>query len=268
MRLISICPSNTELIAYLGLTDKLVGVDNYSDWPKEIEHLPRLGPDLKINMDKLAELKPDLVIASLSVPGMERNIEQLEKRQIPHLVLKNPQSLEEIKQSFLVLAAALDVTKRGEQLVNKFDAILSQYETLSKKAEPVTLYWEWWPNPVFTPGRQNWLTYISKLAGGKNIFETEDVASFQTTWEDVFERNPDHICLVWTGINPDKVNPELVKNRPNWRNLEAIKNNRIHILEEALYCRPSLKIIEGLAKLAALLHPQIFPPYEGKDPLL
>ncbi len=80
MRLISICPSNTELLAYLGLTSQLVGIDDYSDWPTSIQNLPRLGPDLSIRMDEVEALNPDLVLASLSVPGMERNIDQLVKR--------------------------------------------------------------------------------------------------------------------------------------------------------------------------------------------
>jgi len=56
MKLISICPSNTELIGYLGLTTSLIAVDNYSDWPEEVSSLPRLGSDLNIDMDKVEEL--------------------------------------------------------------------------------------------------------------------------------------------------------------------------------------------------------------------
>ncbi len=75
MRIVSLCPSNTELLVYLGLKNQIVGIDNYSDWPQSIQDLPRLGPDLSIDMDKTAALKPDLVVASLSVPGMEKNID-------------------------------------------------------------------------------------------------------------------------------------------------------------------------------------------------
>ncbi|HSH24877.1 MAG TPA: ABC transporter substrate-binding protein, partial [Massilibacterium sp.] len=91
MRLISLCPSNTELLAYLDLIPALVGVDDHSSWPKEIHSLKKVGPDLAINIETVKTLKPDLVLASLSVPGMEKNIEQLQKENIPHLIL-NPQS--------------------------------------------------------------------------------------------------------------------------------------------------------------------------------
>lgn len=102
MRLISICPSNTELVAYLGLVDQLVGVDDFSDLPIAVKNLPQLGPDLSINMDALEALRPDLVLASLSVPGMEKNIQALKERNIPHIVF-NANSLDEIAQDLLTL---------------------------------------------------------------------------------------------------------------------------------------------------------------------
>ena len=71
-------PSNTELCAYLGIENQLIAIDDYSDWPDSIQALPRVGPDLSINLDLVQELEPDLVLASLSVPGMEKNIEGLE----------------------------------------------------------------------------------------------------------------------------------------------------------------------------------------------
>ena len=91
MRVVSICPSNTEVLAYLGKLDVLVGVDDYSDWPKRVLDLPKVGPDLSIDMDKVEALQPDLILASLSVPGMEKNIEELDARKLPYIIL-NPNS--------------------------------------------------------------------------------------------------------------------------------------------------------------------------------
>ncbi|HYG59594.1 MAG TPA: ABC transporter substrate-binding protein, partial [Symbiobacteriaceae bacterium] len=72
-RLVSLCPSNTEIVHALGLTDWLVGVDDWSDFPSAVTELPRVGPDLSVDIDRVAALQPDLVLASLSVPGMEKN---------------------------------------------------------------------------------------------------------------------------------------------------------------------------------------------------
>ena len=84
MRIASLTPSNTEIVHALGLVNQLVGVDNYSDYPvKELLNVPRLGPDLQINMDDLVAVKPDLVLASLSVPGMEKVVEDIKQTGIP-----------------------------------------------------------------------------------------------------------------------------------------------------------------------------------------
>ncbi|MBP2076693.1 cobalamin-binding protein [Oceanobacillus polygoni] len=253
MRVVSICPSNTEVLAYLGKLDVLVGVDDYSDWPTTVLDLPKVGPDLSINMDKVEALQPDLVLASLSVPGMEKNIEELVARKIPYIVL-NPNSLEEIANDIQVVGEALHEKMLGDEKAEEF---LAEVKTLKDKAVErkyiPSIYWEWWPKPVFTPGRVNWLTEISQLAGAENIFATENVASYQTDWEDVRKRDPDHICMVWVGVKEEKMRPELVKKRPGWNEMKAICNGNIHVLEESLFCRPSPRLLEGLRKLSKIV---------------
>jgi iron complex transport system substrate-binding protein len=268
MRIISICPSNTELVAYLGLTDQLVGVDDFSDWPETVQSLPKLGPDLSINMDKVEELKPDLVLASLSVPGMEKNITQLNERNIPYVVF-NPQSLSDIRNDLVTLGELTSKQKKAAQIGKKFDEIVSTYREIagtitSKK----TIYWEWWPKPLFTPGGINWLTEISELAGGGNIFADENVASYQPKWVDVLERDPDVFCLVWVGIEEKNMKPALIKKREQAEKLAAVKYEKIFTMEEALYCRPSPRLLLGLKKLASLINEDVYPPYDSQDTLL
>jgi iron complex transport system substrate-binding protein len=262
VRLVSICPSNTEIIDYLGLTSNLVGVDDFSDYPEEVRSLPRLGPDLSIDMDKLESLQPDLVLASLSVPGMEKNIEELDRREIPHITL-NPQSFNDIAGDLLTVGKACGIE---ETAVNRHHTFLHTVEELKRLSRNVartpTLYWEWWPKPVFTPGKINWLSELSEMAGAKNCFRDVDLASVQTDWEDVRKRNPDYICLAWVGVQQKRVNTGIVKKRPGWDTMKAVQGNRILVLEEALYCRPSPLLLKGAVQLAKELHPEV---YEGLD---
>jgi iron complex transport system substrate-binding protein len=239
---------------YLGLTDLLVGVDDFSDWPESVKSLPKLGPDLSINLDLVEELKPDLVLASLSVPGMEKNIEGLAARNIPHIVL-NPQSLADIENDLMITANALNMPDRGQQASSQFRSRLENFKQKSANSDwSPKLYWEWWPKPVFTPGSINWLTEVSEAAGGENVFKDVELASVQTDWNDVKSRNPDYICVAWVGVRKQKVKKELITNRPGWEELDAVKNDRILILEEELYCRPSPRLLDGLEKLHRLLH--------------
>ena len=254
MRIISLCPSNTEIIEFLGLTDLLVGVDDFSDWPETVKSLPQLGPDLSINLDLVEELKPDLVLASLSVPGMEKNIEGLEARNIPHIVL-NPQSLDDIENDLIITANALNRPERGQEAAHEFRSRLENIKQKGANADwRPRLYWEWWPKPVFTPGSINWLTEVSEAAGAENVFNDVELASVQTDWDDVKSRNPDYICVAWVGVRKQKVKKELIKNRPGWEKLDAVKKDRILILEEELYCRPSPRLLDGLENLHYLLH--------------
>lgn len=260
MKLVSICPSNTELLHFLGATADLIGIDDFSDWPSDVERLPRLGPDLSIDMNKLEALKPDLVLASLSVPGMEKNIEELNKRNIPH-VIYDPQSLTEIQNDLLELGKRLNRSNNAERVVkwmkDEINECIRISNSLNKRKK---IYFEWWPKPVFTPGKINWLTEISRLAGGMNIFEDVELASVQTTWEDVVARKPDLISMVWVGVKTDKMNPSHIKKREGWDLLSA-HGTKIVKLEESLFCRPSPRLIFGLKRLAALIHPDDYPAF-------
>jgi iron complex transport system substrate-binding protein len=255
MRIVSICPSNTEMIGTLGLQEKLVGVDNYSDWPHSVASLPRLGPDLDIDMDAVSRLQPDLVVASLSVPGMDKNVEALQARGLPHIVL-NPNSLHDIANQLLTLAEACGILSHGERVRSEFLSCIDSFRTAAAKREDrAEVYWEWWPKPVFTPGGANWLTEISELAGGCNLFADHSEASVQTNWEEVLRRNPDVIAMVWVGVKESKMNPAVYRARPGWDRMKAVNTGRIFVLEERLFCRPSPRLLLGLQKLSRLLNP-------------
>ncbi|PKR78249.1 cobalamin-binding protein [Halalkalibacillus sediminis] len=259
MRIVSICPSNTEILAYLDLIDQLVGVDDDSDWPEEVNNLPRVGRDLNIDIDAVEDLKPDLVLASLSVPGMEKNIEALKNKDLPYIIL-DPNSLDEIAEDLLTVGRFTHSEEKAEQVYQDFHNEIEKYRSISQQIDaPKKIYWEWWPKPIFTPGRANWLSYISELAGAENVFASYEDASIQVEWEEVIDKNPDEICMVWVGVQEKKMNPQLIKKRNRSNEIKAIQDNKIHVLQEYLYCRPSPRLLEGLRRIAYQLHPEYFP---------
>ncbi|WNQ10940.1 cobalamin-binding protein [Paenibacillus aurantius] len=267
MRIVSLCPSNTEALAFLGLEKLLVGTDNYSDWPEGVRELPKLGPDLDIDMDRVEALKPDLVVASLTVPGMEKNVERLVERGLPHLVL-SPNKLDDVADNLLTLGEATGRQEAAGRAHEAFTETIRRYREISRRAESrPSVYWEWWAKPVFTPGGGNWLTELTELAGGRNLFADRPEPSVRSTWEEVAERQPDHIALAWVGIRPKLVKPDTVRARPGWDALEAVRRDRIHVMEEALFCRPSPRLLDGLKKLATVLHPELYGPMKGGEPI-
>lgn len=266
MRIISICPSNTELLTYAGLIDQVIAVDNYSDWPVQVQELPRLGSDMDIDMDKLESLKPDLVYASLSVPGMEVNIERLKQRNIPYVTVDNPKTLTEIGRVLRKICSQAGREERGIEVNRRYEQFLQDYKEKSMQVKQIKrVYWEWWPKPIFTPGKENWLTELTELSGGTNVFSNEEMASVKTDWETVKEKDPDEIFVVWVGVQQEKVKPKVIMKRPGWREMEAVQTEKIRILDEPFFCRPSPRLMIGLAQAAYLLHPDIFPEPTGRE---
>ena len=159
------------------------------------------------------------------------------------------------------VAFACQIEEQGKWISTLFLQQVEELKRLSRKSEavnPPSLYWEWWPKPVFTPGQINWLTEMSRIIGAENVFSDVELASVQTDWEDVRNRDPDYICLAWVGVQTKKVKPEILWKRPGWQDMSALKQNKIFILEEALYCRPSPRLLEGTVALGSLLFPRIF----------
>lgn len=259
MRIVSLCPSNTEILACLGLTEHIVGVDHYSDWPSQVRTLPDLGPDLNINMDKVVELKPDLIVASLSVPGMERNVNELDGLGVPYLVL-DPHRLDDIYDNIVEVGEATDRTKQASSLVKRMQTRINDIsEKCPASDKPPRLYWEWWPKPVFSPGGNNWLTDVSEIVSAVNVFAEHAHDSKQTDWEGVVEAAPDYTLVVWTGVPIEKVRIGKILHRPAWQGCRFAQPDRVHILEEGWYCRPSPRLLTGIEHLAHLLYPHIFP---------
>ncbi|QOS97738.1 cobalamin-binding protein [Brevibacterium sp. JNUCC-42] len=257
MRIISLCPSNTEILYALDAGEHVIALDDHSDWPLEWQHLPKVGPDLTIDMNKVEALQPDLVIASLSVPGMEKNIEELKTRNLPYIIL-NPSHISDIAENIREVGRSINRIEKAEQVATHFTERIEQIRMLTKHVnDRPTLYWEWWPNPLYTPGRTNWLTNVSELAGATNVFADYNTDNVKTTRDQVAARNPDHIMVVWCGIEIKRIKSSMIKERPEWQQVTAIQKNDVHILEEGLYCRPSPRLLEGLEQLIKILHPSL-----------
>lgn len=254
-RIVSLCPSNTEILHALGLLPRVVGVDDWSDWPPEVMRLPRVGPDLSIDMQRVVALQPDLVLASLSVPGMERNVAALRDLGLPHLVL-DPDSIEDVWESMRRVASATGTEEGAETAISNLERrVEGVRQRVAGASSRPRLYWEWWPRPLFAPGGRNWLTPLSELAGCVNVTAAVDARAARPTTEEIRALDPEFILLAWTGVAAHKVRPEVLLKRPGWSEMRAVRAGRVYVLEEGLFCRPSPRLVDGLEQLVRLVHP-------------
>lgn len=254
MRVVSLTCSNTEILAALGCAGLLVGVDDHSDWPPEVvAGLPRVGPDLHVDVAKVAALAPDLVLASLTVPGHERVVEALDRAGLPY-VAPEPTSLADVARDVRRIAGLVGVPERGEEVAAEMERALGIGEP---EPEPPgrrpRLLLQWWPKPVIAPGRLSWASELIARAGGENPLAAEEVKSRPLTDQEVRDLAPDAMVLSWCGVAPEKVRPDVVLANQAWQDLDFVRERRVFRVPEALVGRPSPRLVEGFRALREIV---------------
>lgn len=251
MRVVSLTCSNTEIVCALGCAHLLVGVDEHSDFPADVvAALPRVGKDLSVDPEKVAALRPDLVLASLTVPGHEHVVAALQVRGLPLLTLA-PRSVADTAEDILTIGAALGVPERAQALAQALLAAVGPIPSAAAPGAPRILV-EWWPKPVIAAGRRSWVNDLLLAAGAENALGDRDVESAPLHDEDVVALAPDAVVIAWCGVPLSHYRPEVVLRRPSWQGLRLVREGRVVPISEALLGRPGPRLIEGLAALRSL----------------
>jgi iron complex transport system substrate-binding protein len=250
VRVVSLTCSNTEICCALGCADYLVGVDDHSDYPVDVvTKLPRVGPDLGIDVARVAALRPDLVLASLTVPGHERIVAGLLAAKLPFFA-PEPVSLEDVYDDIRQLAARLGVSARGAALVTSMRAAMPAQ---ARAQDAPRLLVEWWPKPVIVPGRQSWVHDLIELAGGSNPFADRAQKSTPIHDHEAVAANPDSVIMSWCGVPLHKYRSEIVYRRPAWQDMVALRERRVFAVAEAFLGRPGPRLVQGYQALRKIV---------------
>ena len=251
LRVVSHTCSNTEIVCALGCAELLVGVDDHSDYPVEVvAKLPKIGPDLGVDVERVQRLEPNLVLTSLTVPGHEKVIEALSAAGLPLLVVE-PKSLSDVFTDIERIAGALGVDERGRALADQMRA--AAIDVTQGSVAPPAILVEWWPKPVIVPGKHSWVSDMITLVGGTNPWATRDCKSTPITDEEVVDAAPDAIVLSWCGVKPEKVRPDIVHRRAAWRHVPAVAKGHIYCVPEAWMGRPGPRLLDGLRALREIV---------------
>lgn len=250
MRIVSHTCSNTEIVCALGCADFLVGVDEDSDYPPEVVGpLPKLGRDLSLDVARVRELMPDLVLTSLTLPGHEKIVDELAREGLRSLVCE-PLTLEDMYTDIARIAEALGVPERGAALIAQMRAAMPAVEP-APDAPRVLI--EWWPKPVIAPTRDSWASDLIELAGGVNPWRGLPGKSQPLTDEQIIEHAPDLVVMAWCGVPLHNYRAEIVRRRPGWEAVPAVRNDGVHAITEAFLGRPGPRLVDGYRALRALI---------------
>ena len=258
-RIVSLAPSETEILFALDLGPKVVAVDDFSDFPAEAKGLPKIGGSSgNYNFEQIVALKPDLVLAAGITPP--EAIKKLEELKLTVVVLGTPQTtFDSISSDITVVGQITDQVGQASQLTGamkeKFEAIKAKVATATTRPR---VYWELDgtdPAKPYSVGPGSFVGDLVGLAGGANIFEQASSPFPQVSAEQVVAANPEVIILADAAYG---VTVDSVMQRPGWQAIAAVKQQRIAPIDDNLISRPGPRIVEGLEATAKIIHPELF----------
>jgi len=255
-RVVSLAPSNTEILFAVGAGDRVVGRDEFSDYPAEAASIESVGGSMgEYSVEAIVALKPDLVLAAeINSPEL---VKQLEDLGLTVYYLANPKTIEEMYVNLEIVAQLTgeDSTKLTDSLKARVAAVDEKIMPLS--ARPSVFYEIDATDPAkpYTYGPGTFGDLLITRAGGFNIGSELTDSYPQISLEQIVVSNPMVILL---GDSMWGVTPESVVARPGWETIEAVKFNRIFPIDDNLISRPGPRLVDGLEQLAKLLHPGVF----------
>jgi iron complex transport system substrate-binding protein len=253
-RIISIAPSNTEILFALGLEDKIVGITNYCNFPEETKNIEKIGETFPLNLEKIVSLKPDLILA---YAGQLNEIPRLRELGLKVIVIE-PLNLQETLKSIQMVATVGGIPEKGnilvENLSQRIDQIKTEVSNLEITKKPKVFIGGIYET-IWTPGEGTLFNELISLAGGINI-----AAGF-SGWakispEFIIKEDPDIIIIPIGAMNPgDELKiKENIYQRPGWSNLSAVKTKKIFIVNEDLFFRAGPRIVDGLERLYKIFY--------------
>jgi iron complex transport system substrate-binding protein len=256
-RIISLAPSNTEILFAVGAGAQVVGRDEASDYPEEVKPLPTVGGWSGFSTESIVALHPDLVLAADTIPA--ELVASLEGLGLTVYRLANPLTLEDL---YANLETVGTLTGHEEDALTLVDSLQVRVAAVDAKISTVTerpiVYYELDatnPTKPFTSGPGTFMDLLISRAGGSNVAADLTSQWAEISLEQIVVANPDFIIL---GDSAYGTTAESVKQRPGWNQLAAVQNDRIFPFDDNLVSRPGPRLVDGLEALAKLLHPDLF----------
>lgn len=246
-RIISLAPSLTELLFSAGAGDKLVGVVEYSDFPPAALDLPRIGRHDLLDMERILQLQPDLVVAWQS--GNPRaSINRLRELGLT-VYIAEPRSLQAIPSHLRRLAVLAGTEAIAAPEISRFEAGLSALEDQYSNKEPVDTFYQVWNSPLITAGGNELINDIITLCGGRNVFADINLIAPKVSVEAVLMRNPR--AIVASGMDIER--PEWLDEWQNWPDLNATRAGNLFFIPPDLLQRHTLRALQGAQQMCLFL---------------
>jgi iron complex transport system substrate-binding protein len=242
-RIISIIPSETEMLFALGVGDKIVAVDNYSDFPDAAKSKPKIG-DISLNVEALLAQKPDIVFANSSVN--KKQMEQLRALNVK-VFGSDPKTIDEVIDRVELYGKLLNKADEAKKVTDTMKAERQKVLDAVKGVPTKKVYIEF--SPGYTIGSGVYMHDLIMMAGGVNIM-ADQKEYVKVDPEAIIKANPDVILYAQGAVTPEEL-----KRRPGWDKIAAIKNGKLYAIDDNLLSRVSPRITKALIEVGKAIQP-------------
>ncbi len=257
-RIISLAPSNTEILFALGLGDRVVGVTEYCNYPPEAQTKSQVGGFRTVDVERIVALEPDLILADDIHEA--KVIPALEALGLTVVALA-PVTIDEVLSDLSLVGKITGNDKEAASLIasleNRVKAVTDKTDGLPAEQRPRVFYTVW-HDPLMTAGSGTHFEDLIQKAGGHNVARDLD-GYVDISLEAVIEANPE---VMITGVghgSGDDLPFRFLQDEPTLRDTDARQNNRVYQMDADLVSRPSPRLVEALEVFAGLIHPELFP---------
>ncbi len=256
-RIISLAPSHTEILFALGLSDRVVGVTRYCNYPLEAKEKEEIGGFATAEIEKIIALDPDLILAFGTL--QKSLVAELEDKGYtvfhlyPHNVKDILESFERIGEITGTVAAAKKLRKGIEERIR----VVQENVKDIPEQERVTVFRIMGLDPPATIGGDAFQTDVYRLAGGRNVFGNTKKDYFQFDLQTLVTLEPD-VIVVGVGDEEEEEARARVRSQEGWGDLDAVKSDKIVAISTDLICRPSPRLAETIESLAKNFYPERF----------
>lgn len=253
-RIVSLSPSNTEIVFALGAGSKLVGVTSYCDYPEEVKDIEKIGTYEGPNIEMIKKVQPDVVLAGDYVP--EDIITALENLNIP-VVTAEASDTDAIYDSIALIGKLVREEDKAEEIINNMHRTIDNIQSKVRGKEKANVFYLVWTDPLMTAGKGTFINDVIKIAGANNVAEgVEGWVKYST--EELIKQNPDMIISAYHSTDEGMSKEDLMKN-PLFRNLDCVKKGNIYVMkDDNTISRPGPRIVDAALEMAKALHGDIF----------
>jgi iron complex transport system substrate-binding protein len=257
-KIISMAPSNTEIIFAIGASDQLIGRDDFSDYPEMALSLPSIGGTLGVpNLEQVTSYKPDLVLVSpLTAP---EQIKAMENLGLNIFYLDNPADFEGLFVNIRTVATLTGREAEAEELIKNLSSRVDAIDkVLENKASTPKIFYELDGTDQakpWTTGPNTFISYLIRKAGASNVGDALTGDWVQISQEELLVQDPDIILL---GDAKYGMTVEQVGERPGWSGLSAVTTGQVIPFDDDTVSRPGPRLVDGLESMARAFHPELF----------